>query len=98
MQRLVKACKIAAWCTRIGHPQKSPVSGSFTCLQVDPAYPKQIVLDRISRNAVSAASDRKPPRPGPAEGWGAGGLWEASVAFCWGDQPGRGREKAEGGP
>lgn len=33
---------------------------------------------------MSAASDRKCPGPAPAEGRGAGGSWEASVALPFG--------------
>ena len=73
-------------------PTKSPVSGRSMLLYADPSYPEPIVFCLLSRIVVSADSDRKPDRPGSGKGQGAGGLWEASMAFSFGDQPGRGRE------
>lgn len=72
-------------------PTQSPVSGRSLLLYADPSYPKPIVFWLLF-DCSKCRFTRKPARPGPGKEQRAGGLWEASVAFSFGHQPGRGRE------
>lgn len=96
MLRLIRTCRIAAWSTRIGRPQKA----RKLTLQANPACPGPVVLDRIARDARVQLQAGSPLGVGMALA-GVGG-WKALEGLrgpsVWGDQLERGREEAEEGP